>query len=99
MLCERVLNQFQDFYIPSGQDLYALKLYGGDTVVAAISNNSKEVGTALSVIPFGRGRFILSPLNILPFLDSNIPQSVVARRLFGNCLKYASTLHKNIHTK
>ncbi|HUT62958.1 MAG TPA: glycoside hydrolase family 2 TIM barrel-domain containing protein [Anaerolineae bacterium] len=91
--------EYQIFYIPSRQDMYALKLYGGDTLVAAISNNSKEVGTALSVIPFGRGRFILSTLNILPFLYSSTPQSVVARRLFENCLKYASTLHKNILTK
>jgi len=82
--------EYQDFTWHRRQNLYALRLNGGQTVVAAVSDHKKEVGTAVAVIPFGRGRVILSTLNMLPALDSDTPQSVVAKRLFLNYLIYAS---------
>jgi len=75
--------EYQIFY--SGSK-YALSLYDTETIVAAVSDNKKEVGTALGIIPFGRGRVILSTLNILPYLNSDTPQSVTAKRLFRNFL-------------
>ncbi len=66
----------------------ALRLYDLETVVAAISGNVKEVGTALACIPYGRGMVILSTLNILENLNADTPQSAVAKRLFLNMLGY-----------
>ncbi|MBN1293691.1 MAG: beta-glycosidase [Candidatus Latescibacteria bacterium] len=80
--------EYQIFNIYSGQNVYALRLFNGQTVVAAVSDHQKEVGAALAVIPYGRGKIILSTLNIIPFLDDDSPQSVVAKRLFINYLKY-----------
>ncbi|MFC1541391.1 glycoside hydrolase family 2 protein [Candidatus Latescibacterota bacterium] len=65
----------------------ALRLYDVETIVAAVSSNVKEVGTALTIIPYGRGRIILSTLNILPELNSDAPQSVTAKRLFMNFIQ------------
>ena len=81
--------EYQCLYIRPRQDIYALRLYGVKTLVAAVSDGKKEVGTALTVIPYGRGCIILSTLNILPWLNDDSPQSVVAKRLFLNFLKYA----------
>jgi len=83
--------EYQIFY--SGRN-YALKLYDVETIVAAVSDNKKEVGTALCSIPFGRGRIILSTLNIIPYLNTDTPQSVIAKRLFKNFLTTKNTQAK-----
>ncbi len=83
--------EYQIFY--SGSK-YALRLYDTETIIAAISDNKKEVGTALCIIPYGRGRVILSTLNILPYLNSDTPHSVTAKRLFRNFLKSNNTPSK-----
>ncbi|MBT4484781.1 MAG: hypothetical protein HOC71_14010, partial [Candidatus Latescibacteria bacterium] len=83
--------EYQAFYNLRGHNVHALRLKGGETVVAAVADRKKEVFTALSIIPFGRGKIILSTLSILPHLNSDTPQSVVAKRLFLNFLMYACT--------
>ena len=85
--------EYQVFYYYPDQDLYALKLSGVKPVVAAVSDHKKEVGTALSIVPFGRGQIILSTLSIVPWLETDTPQSVVAKRLFRNYLKYADSVN------
>jgi beta-galactosidase len=78
--------EYQTLY--SGR-LSALRLHGVETIVAAITGNTKEVGTALTCVPYGRGKIILSTLNILPALNSDFsttPQSVTAKRLLRNFL-------------
>ena len=82
--------EYQVFNYHRRQNIFALRLDSAETVVAAVSGIKKEVGTALAVIPFGRGRIILSTLNLMSWLDSDTPQSVTAKRLFGNFIAYAS---------
>ncbi|MCC2548699.1 hypothetical protein LJY25_19785 [Hymenobacter sp. BT175] len=41
-----------------------LRLFNGETVVGCVSDHKKEVYSALSVVPHGRGRIILSTLDI-----------------------------------
>jgi len=42
-----------------------LRLFNGETIVACVSDHKPEVYSALSVIPHGRGKVILSALDIL----------------------------------
>ena len=81
--------EFQVFNYHRRQNIYALRLDSAETVVAAVSGNKKEVGTALAVVQFGRGRIILSTLNLMSWLDIDTPQSITAKRLFGNFIAYA----------
>ena len=62
---------------------------GFETVVALAAQNRKEIMTAVGCIPFGRGKVILSTLDLLDYLDSDMPQSATAKRLFLNLLEYS----------
>ena len=62
--------------------------WGGELVVALGNQGSKEILTALSRIPVGKGSVTLSTLNMLPHLGSNGLSSVVAKKLFLNMLEY-----------
>jgi hypothetical protein len=81
--------EYQTFYSVKKTDLTALKLYSGKTVIAAVTSGQKEIGTALAVIPYGRGQIVLCTLPLLQRLADSSPQSVVARRLFRNLLVFA----------
>jgi len=80
--------EYQVFYRgrPWGLDIGRI---GNETVVALAAQNRKDIVTAVARIPFGRGRIIVSTLDILPYLDSDMPQSATAKRLFLNFLEYA----------
>ena len=45
-----------------------MRIFSGETVVAAVSDHQKEIYSALSIIPLGRGKIILSSLDILSSL-------------------------------
>jgi beta-galactosidase len=82
--------EYQIFYLYGKENLFALRISGVKPVIAAVSDHKKEVGTALCIVPYGRGRIILSTLDIVPYLTSETPQSWVAKQLFGNFLEYAN---------
>ncbi|UOQ69106.1 hypothetical protein [Hymenobacter volaticus] len=42
--------------------------FKGETVVACVSNHKKEVYSALSVVPHGRGRIVLCALDVFSTL-------------------------------
>ena len=60
---------------------------GTELIVGFASQGRKEIGSALSRIPFGNGQIFLSTLDIIPELASDKPQSVVAKKLFLNLLE------------
>ncbi|MBT4483734.1 MAG: hypothetical protein HOC71_08665, partial [Candidatus Latescibacteria bacterium] len=62
---------------------------GVKTVVAVAAQHRKEILNALCIIPYGRGKIILSTLKLLPELSSVEPQSAVAKKLFLNLLEYS----------
>ncbi|MFC1540875.1 sugar-binding domain-containing protein [Candidatus Latescibacterota bacterium] len=80
--------EYQIFY-RSGLRGLDMGRIGNETVVALASQSRKDIVTAVARIPFGRGQIIASTLDILPYLDSNMPQSATAKRLFLNFLEYA----------
>jgi len=45
-----------------------LRLFNGETVVACVSDHKKEVYSALSIVPHGRGRIVLCALDIFSTL-------------------------------
>lgn len=51
-----------------------LRLFNGETVVGCVSDHKKEVYSALSVIPAGRGKVILCSLDIFGCIQDMKPQ-------------------------
>ena len=66
-----------------------LAMEGEELVVAAYRTWPFKLGTAVGVIPWGKGRIIVSTLNIADRLDGNDHEAAVAKRLLGNYLRVA----------
>jgi hypothetical protein len=60
---------------------------GNETIVALAAQNRGDILTAATCIPFGKGRIILSTLDLVPWLTSNRPQAATAKKLFLNFLE------------
>ncbi len=84
-------KEYQCFYRRPGGSIGALRLRGVETIVAAINGNDMDVGTALCVVPYGRGAVILCSLSVLPGLSSEEPHEMTAKRLFANCIEFAGS--------
>lgn len=78
--------EYQVFY---SREPWAVNIdfLGTELIVGFASQGRKEIGSALTRIPYGNGQIFLSTLDILPELDSDRPQSVVAKKLFLNLLE------------
>ncbi|HUT63021.1 MAG TPA: glycoside hydrolase family 2 TIM barrel-domain containing protein [Anaerolineae bacterium] len=80
--------EYQVFY---ERNVWGLNMgrIGNETVVALAAQNQKDIITAVARIPFGNGQVILCTLTMLPHLDSDRPQSSIAKKLFLNFLEYS----------
>lgn len=58
-----------------------------DWIVSVGSQGSKEIVCALNRIDLGRGQVFLSTLNIITGLESNHPNTAVAKKLFLNLIE------------
>lgn len=67
-----------------------LRLTGDDVVVGASTDHKQELYSAVSIIPMGKGKIILSALDILGAIKENNPSSIVAKKLLINYIKYSS---------
>ena len=65
-----------------------LNTWGSELVVALNNPGSKEIISALSIVPVGKGSIILSTLNIIPHLGNGELSAVVAKKLFLNILEF-----------
>ncbi|MFC1650992.1 glycoside hydrolase family 2 protein [Candidatus Latescibacterota bacterium] len=79
--------EYQVFY---GGNVRGLDIghIGNETVVALAAEHRSDILTAVAKIPFGTGRIIVSTLDMLPNLDSELSQSSIAKKLFLNFLEY-----------
>ncbi|UOQ54926.1 glycoside hydrolase family 2 protein [Hymenobacter cellulosivorans] len=72
-----------------------LRLFNGETVVGCVSDHKKEVYSALSIVPHGRGRIILSALDMAACLK----EVAVGKRAEGDgeneAMKTFNTSQKN----
>ncbi|WP_318310164.1 glycoside hydrolase family 2 protein [Flagellimonas crocea] len=86
--------EYQCFYKGAHMGDYAqvegimLDYLGLDLIVALGNQGSKEILTALSRVPFGKGTVTLSTLHLIPHIESKEPNAVVAKKLLTNLLKY-----------
>lgn len=65
-----------------------LRLSEDDIIVGATSDHKRELYSAVSIIPMGKGKIILSALDILEPMREGYPSSVVAKKLLVNYIKY-----------
>lgn len=78
--------------IQYSRDRYGLRIIGDQTIVGAVSDHRQELYSAVSIIPFGRGKIILSTLDILGALKEGKRSSVTAGKILLNYLEYASRM-------
>jgi len=69
---------------------FGLRLSGEEVVAGCVTGNEHEVATAVGVIVCGRGRIVLSTLDLLPVLNDEAGPADVARTIFCNYLRFAS---------
>ena len=67
---------------------------GEDLVVGSYRSTPFELGTAVVVIPCGKGKIIFSALDIADNLNDLSGPAEVARKILCNYIKYSS--HENI---
>ena len=60
---------------------------GVETIVGVAAQRRGEILNALCRIAYGNGCIILSTLRFMPELESDDPQSAVAKKLFLNILE------------
>ncbi len=77
--------EYQDIY---RNDITGIGLdpLGIDIAVAVTAQHCKDILVALCRVPYGNGDIVLCDLNLLPELNSSLPQAAVPRRLFLNML-------------
>lgn len=68
---------------------FGLCIHGEDLAAGAYRSWPFNLGTAVGVIPCGKGRIVFSTLNIVNELDNTDTASEVARKLFCNYIKYS----------
>ena len=78
--------EYQEFY-RNGASGLRMSPVGIETIVGVGAMNTGDIAIALSRVPYGKGKIILSTLEILPQLTSEKPQSAVAKKLFMNLLE------------
>ncbi len=85
----RAMNwEYQIFYRGNVRGI-DMNREGNDTVVALAAQNRKDILTSVARIPFGRGTIVMSTLDMMSWLDSDMPQAAIAKRLFLNFIEYA----------
>jgi hypothetical protein len=70
----------------------ALHLNGGELVAGAWHSYPLELGAAVSILPLGKGRIIVSTLDIASQLANTDSAAEVARKLFCNFLLFAGSI-------
>ncbi|MBN1291830.1 MAG: hypothetical protein JXB48_08315 [Candidatus Latescibacteria bacterium] len=84
---EQAMNwEYQTFYRGNVWGL-DMTMKGTEQIVALVSQNRKDIVSALTRIPYMRGQIYLCTLNILSGLASATPQSSMAKKLFLNLLE------------
>ena len=67
----------------------ALDVKGGELIAGAYHTWPLQLGSAVSILPAGKGRVILSSLDIIDQLDNPDSTAEVARKLFCNIMHFA----------
>ncbi|GJM20758.1 MAG: beta-galactosidase [Planctomycetota bacterium] len=73
-----------------GTPLYGLRARGLQRVIGTTSDHQLELGTALGWVSHGRGRVLLSTLDLLPTLERGPGAADLPRHLLQNMLEWAA---------
>jgi beta-galactosidase len=68
---------------------YGLRLKGEETLIGVYADHRQELFTALAVVPVGRGKIVLSALDLQKAIRSPSKSNITAKRLLLNLLLYA----------
>jgi beta-galactosidase len=66
------------------KERYGLRIVNDEAIVGAYSDHRQELFSAVSIIPLGKGKIVLSTLDMLSNLQSGNPASGSAKKLFLN---------------
>ncbi|NJK96829.1 MAG: hypothetical protein HC905_19645 [Bacteroidales bacterium] len=89
-----VFNWEYQCFVQYKRNRYGLRLGGDDVIVGASSDHRQELYSVVSIIPVGKGKIILSALDILGAIKEGNPSSVVAKKLLLNYISYAQRLNR-----
>jgi len=73
-----------------GRKRFGLLLEGEEAVAGCVTGHERAVATAVGVVSHGKGRIILSTLDLLPVLNGPPGPADVARKIVCNYLSYSS---------
>lgn len=76
--------------VSKANERYGLLMEGDELVAGAYHANPMNIGTAVGIIPCGKGKIILSTLDICSGLLSNDGPSATSRKLFFNFIEYTN---------
>jgi hypothetical protein len=80
--------EYEDL-VSYGARRYGLVMDGEEAVVGTVNTNEPRVGTAVGVVPYGKGKIVFSTLDIVRFLNAPTAAAHVARKLLCNFVQYA----------
>lgn len=75
--------------VRNGRSRSGLRLEGEELVAGAWHSYPMELGTAVGIIPCGKGKIIVSTLDVASQLDSRESSAEVARKLMCNFIAFA----------
>ncbi len=81
--------EYQDF-VEYQADRFGLLLEGEEAIVGSVSDHQLRVSTAVAVVPEGKGRWVLSTLDITRTLNDPPGPADVVRKVFCNYLTFAA---------
>ncbi|MCD8166270.1 MAG: PA14 domain-containing protein [Bacteroides sp.] len=84
------LNWPYQAVVRQGDSRFGLRIEGEEMIVGSYRSTPFELGTAVGIIPCGKGEIIFSTLDILTNLDQSSGPSEVAKKILCNYINYAA---------
>lgn len=88
------LNWPYQAVVKNGDQRFGFRMQGEELVVGSYRSTPFELGTAVGIIPCGKGKIIFSSLDIADNLDDSSGPAEVAKKILCNYIKYS--FHENI---
>jgi len=76
--------------VREGKNRYGIEMTGEELVAGAWHSYPMHLGTAVGVIPCGKGKIVFSTLDICATLNGSDESAAVARKLLCNFIEYGS---------
>jgi beta-galactosidase len=81
--------------VRAGETRAGMRLEGEELVAGAYQSWPMSLGTAIGVIQCGKGKIFVSTLDVCGALEDTDSTAEVARKLFCNYIRFASTTQKS----